>query len=786
MWILRFECIGADGTKVNYSCCLKQAVRYDIGRSTKTPLHIKNDKSISRSHIQLEVDGHDALTVINVGKLTKLNGEVVKVGYSARFSPGAKAMLEMGASPIVASVSHESALWKIPHDISMVDTVKQRLALYGIDAVATLSPKTSIQVIKQRPGKYGNCLFSLLAGIPVLRETFIDSFLQQFDHVHTNFDEKCSELKIQNSQFPNYIFRPSIFQGLDFVVTSRKVFAIFKHIVDAGNGTLWLCDGVSNLGTFIKLHVRSDKIVTLVHLNDSTSPLPEQELQGLNELQEARNLKVEAKSLGLKIYDVNDIVNAVLNNDIKSLLQRIPVEKICSTSSGLGSFDVSGSANLDSQFQSATAAGELTVNPTSRKRRANRHRVQPLNSLTFFGGGSIASQEVKSTVEDSNSNKPRIVTEPPVSSNSEEIPLSKKPRLEPQCMVEDLPSSSRKTEDTPTTKRAHEKPSEQHEGSADAKRPRISDLKNSEYVASKQAAQEAIHANENVQQISELPKAIPAIVTSADAGGKDTFEAPNNTLRSDKRSVSFVRAIQEAKSHEVDRLREKMADVQGEELTEEAIMQLDNLAIVEAKNLLRPRNSIQGTPVTNNNELWSGRKDFKKFVKIWPSQYARSSPDPASDAIRNKACLITRDYVPMQPYNPRRASPPVDDMVPELGEASDMRSVAEDGIDLGVRVEDDEPIFEFTSQRQNSQASHFANDNSRPRNNQELFVVDEDDSQQLPDTGVSDKNSAREDSRLITSKPTSIPVKSHKSRKNDDDNDDSDDEPRFQFLSRRR
>ncbi|CEP60658.1 Xrs2p LALA0_S01e15984g [Lachancea lanzarotensis] len=794
MWVLRFECKGQDGTQFKCSCCLKQAIRYDIGRSTKSPLHIKNDKSISRSHLQLETDDKNFLNVINTGKLTKINGKHVKVGHTAKFSPTSKTTFELGAEPIVAILTYENALWKIPHDISMAESVKQQLSLYGIDAAVTLSPNTTMQIVKQREGNYGNCLFALVSGIPVLRETIISDFLQQLDNIHTNFDERWRELVENNSLFPKYVPFPSIFQTLNFVVTSRKVFAIFKHIVDAGKGTLWMCDGVANLESFVKYQVRSDNVVILVHLNNvSSSVLSRDESNGLDEIQEAKSLKAGAKKIGLGVFDVNDLVNAVLNRDVTPLLRRISVQE--------NTPDAASPERVDSgSEQRGISVSQDTMNSTLKKRKFNRQRVQPLNSLTFFGGGSsIASQETKATGEQPQLGKTAVSEEQLMVEDAAVQPTPKKPRLDHDVKARELSVMPSESENAIPSKRAHNSTEDEDgQSSAVSKRhtiesPTIPSSPSVTDVAELENRNDNI--DDSINKESRMEKLAAPNYSFGSSRGDSAHAVDGITLRNSTRPGSFVRAIQEAKSHEVDRIKEKMADVQGGELTEEALMQLDNLAIVESTDLLRSRNDVSRVTTTDANAPWSGRKNFKKFVKIWPQRSSRSSSGSVNDAIRNKAYMITRDYVPMQQFDPRRVSPPVEDMVLDPRQSNTEEPIAsENGIDFGVQVEDDEQVFEFTSQRPSTHAAHTTPEKFQSENQQELFIIDEDDSQQQATENLfSDKDAVGPGFASVPnthSKPISYPENSRRQRSggvdSEGDSDDSDDEPKFRFRSRKR
>ncbi|SCV06108.1 LANO_0H22276g1_1 [Lachancea nothofagi CBS 11611] len=789
MWILRYEYVAENGAKIKISCCLKQATQYGIGRSTKSPLHIKNDKSISRQHVQLDVDDHDVLTVKNIGKLTKISGKSVKVGQSVKFSSLVKATFEMGASPVVGSVAYEKELWKIPHDLSASDTVKKQLALYGVLATDSLSPKTTIQIIKHHQENYSNCLFALLSNIPILREGFIDEFLRVVSTIQNDFDSKWDEIKERNVQFPQFKTQQSTFKGLNFLVTNRGAFAIFKHIVDAGMGTLWLCDDISKLDSFVRQNVRSEKIIILIHLNDSTSSLLTLGEHGISGIKEAKALRLEAQRLGLKTYDVNDVVNAVLMNNISSLLERIPTQDRPLK-------NLTNASLREKALQAPDVNSQVVRSPETEQshypaklKRANRQRIMSLNSLSFFGGGSSLSKDANLREKDAGTCDSRPAENEFIAHDVDEQPPLKKPHLESSDPVPNSPTPSDFKDIIPPSKRLHDSDTADNieTSLSGVKRARLPGKKEVSKPQGNQAAStscDAADSSVNIPNEKEIKNSVSIVQSPME---NDSFPVVNNTLRGAKRSVSFVRAIQETKSHEVDRLKEKMANVQGEELTEEAIMRLDNLAIVETKDLLRSKDASNNSLDTSTNSLWAGRKNFKKFVKLRPSRSSKASPGSVSDSIRNKAYLITREYVPMRQYDGRRSASPDESFSntdqPAEEEVTALSAAEQLDADFGVEV-NDEPRFSFTSQRHHNHIQQAAPDSPRPGNDQGLFIVDDDDSQERHGPSTPPKNNVPKPDRQATLQ-TKPHAKSSRNIAPGDSDDDSDDEPRFQFQSRR-
>ncbi|CAR24446.1 Xrs2p [Lachancea thermotolerans CBS 6340] len=792
MWILRYQYIDETGSEIRVSCCLKKGTQYVVGRSVKSPLQIKGDKSISRKHVQLEVRQNSKLEVLNAGKLTKIGGDNVKMDQMLEFGADQSVALEMGAGPVKGTVTYEPAIWKIPHDLAITESLKNHLSLYDIQVTNSLTSKTSVQIIKEHQKSHGNCLFALVKKIPIMCEGFIGDFVSQFADTQIDFDAKWEQITLKNAPFLELQTKDAAFKGLNFVVTNQKTFAIYKSIIDAGSGNLWLCGDVSNLGTFIEKQIKSENVVILIHLIEEAPALASEQNNSMH-IQEAKLLKNKARSLGFKTRDVNDIVDAVLKNDILSLLDRVPQEKALEENSAGGS--IAGSQVLADIVADAP-------NLRNKRKRANR-QIQPLNSLAFFGGGSSLSQKLEQVSTPAKEQNLELQEGLGVHTNPEVHPLSKKPREEKNTLHSAGNNSTTTFSETPIHQEDVQIGSEPLNHSA------------AHSVISKE--DESTHTDERNKTLVNSAKdartvTFPSIhknelkssrTLSNEAKVEGNISHADTEVQAIKRPRSLIQAFQEAKQHEVHRLKKNMADVGSEELTEEAINKLDNLASVEKVDLMRrpsevPENSNQRILT---NPQWARRKNFKKFVKLWPSHSSRSSPDNITDAVRNKAYLITRDYVSLCPYDGTRNNSADDG----FGDACQQHAAAEQSnltaspgnlALLGVEVENG-PAFAFQSQRAaNSQANSLFNetDNRRveersPERNQELFVVDEDDSQ--PQVACYSNNVSQVPSRLEDAdqslQPDERRVPRVASLRNtvQHESDDSDDEPQFRFQSRR-
>ncbi|CUS21815.1 LAQU0S04e01442g1_1 [Lachancea quebecensis] len=790
MWILRYQYIDETGSEVRVSCCLKIGTQYVVGRSVKSPLQIKGDKSISRKHVQLEVEQNSMLKILNAGKLTKICGGNVKVDQVLEFGVDQNVTLEMGAGPVKGTITHESTVWKIPHDLAITENLKNHLSLYNIQITNSLTSKTSIQIIKEHQSSYGNCLFALVKKIPIFFESFIGDFVSQFTDIHIDFDARWKQVTMKNTPFPKHQTKDAVFKGLNFVVINQKSFAIYKSIIDAGSGNLWLCDDISSLGAFIEQQIKSESVVILIHLVEEGHKIASEQKNSVY-IQEAKLLKSKARSLGLKIYDVNDVVDAVLKDNIQGLLDRVPQEKA-----------LEENLVLESNVISRTLADKATDASSLRnkRKRANR-QIRPLDSLAFFGGGSSLSQNAEKVHVPAEKQSVALQEDLEGHTDSGEHQLSKKPRKELVVLYTNekkLPNSSEnpiyqgdQIDFKPSSER--ETPSEISKENKPAYTEKLSKAPTGPAEDGRAVLPPSIQKH-NLKG-SHIP--------SSEANNNDNVDHTDHDVQAVKRPRSLIRAFQEAKLHEVDRLKKNMADVGSEELTEEAINMLDNLASVEKVDLMRkPNETIENTNQRiSTNPQWAKRKNFKKFVKLWPSHSSRSSPDNVSDAIRNKAYLITRDYVSLRPFDGARDNNVVDEFDDAIeqhvtAEQPSLTTTSGSLAALGVEVEN-EPTFAFQSQRgatlqtnlpEREANSRWAQERG-PERDQELFVVDEDDSQsQTMRFGNSNPEFAsrleESDQKLQLNEqgtPKAAPPKTSAPH----ESDDSDDEPQFRFQSRR-
>lgn len=834
MWILRYRYDTEDGNWCSISCCLKQGPIYDIGRSTKSPLHIKNDKSISRKHIQLKVNKENELNVLNTGKLTTLNAEVLMVDQSLNFHPKGQLRLELGIKPIIATIEWQDQVWKVSHDLLYNSMFKrQEFNSYGISVTTTMSTRTNLQIIKQNQDTYSNCLFSLVKGIDIVRESFLSDFQSHLYMTPTDYDGIWKNLLQKHMVFPDFTTCVSIFQNISIIVASKSIYNLFKYTIEVAGGELLYCENIEKFEQFIQEAAHSKDVIILKHITEAN--LTNDKNSNIDISEDARKLeklKAAAESLGYKLHDVNDLVDAVLKRDPRQLLEKIPTKISFRSEKGLEEpkrpleidelitpvpDKVSETAPFKGQLENSTARNSFEIMeqkiPVKRK-RPNRSKVRPLDSLDFFAGGTIQAknegiqknQEFGMTrVAEGNSEGFNDVDKDDVIDEENVEPPRKKPRRKPVKSLENL-MMREKTQAEQHNKEIGKKPT----GNECAnKKPGPEDKKQKE--------PEAVppYAMNEIAIILERPGQLEQSNNTASANGTrhipvqaDNCALPNetrippNTLLTHEgvhnHSTALVEAIQDTKSREVSRLKNTLIQIDKNELTENAINSLSNLAIVETKDLIR-KNSERGRYISSDTCLWEGRKNFKKFIKVQPRRSQRETFDSdGNNIVKNSAFLITREYVPLKKFDPNEKEQ-IDDTFFLNHSANEGPIPAQPRrIDETSNLTDDEegPVFNFkrtkskdpsiSPRKEQTLTNGDIEMKETSRSENRLFVTDEDDSQSLNITDNSIEAPERSISNplRVNDKPSSggnTPRLPRFTEASDDD----DDEPRFRFRSRR-
>ncbi|GAV55108.1 hypothetical protein ZYGR_0AS04310 [Zygosaccharomyces rouxii] len=682
MWILRYQYDLEDGNLKHVSCCLRLGETYNIGRSSKNLLNIKNDKSISRQHVSVAFDSRDLqLKLVNQGKMTAVSGKYLKMGESISFEKSTETVLvELGTKPLKMQLQWMDSIWMIPQQsLSRYSSLKD----LGIELFSSEMDRANLIVLDEQQD-HPQWLYGLLKKIPLMNLEFLRTVFEKVSGHETEFDSiwtgimNDGSLRCKSWDVPAQILRDLEFLNVD----GDKVTML---VIEAAGGKYSAAGSTKDLQEQIKTKGNTDNVIIL---RNSSTPVE------------------ELASLG-KTFTVQDVVEAILKDEVNSLKNGV-----------VGAVTKRPEAEVPAE------------KPVTKKRRLNRPRVKPLDILSFFAGGdSMKESQEQSTI--------KVGTQQEESREPKESGRESKGELKdvkefddsPKEEARDFGKESKEVLKPEVHKELKAKPPNQepkglHEGS------KADDTTKS--------LEETVEPTLSITEPEPAPAPAPETTNNAHHHRKPTL---SDYRKSDTPSQNdMIQMIQDTKNSEVKRLNSTIIQVGDEELTEDAINQLGNLVLVDRnENLLRRRDHSQ--TVDSHNPDWNNRKNFKKFVKIWP-KYGRqesASREGSSDTIRNRAFLLTRQYVPTRKYTSDDASKQVQE------DLYDFREPPRPETPLEPQVEAPGP------------------------NN--LFVMDEDDSQDV-----------------ILEEPEKpvAPPSSHLINDRDSDSDSDDDEPKFQFKRRRR
>ncbi|SJM85264.1 uncharacterized protein ZBIST_2149 [Zygosaccharomyces bailii] len=736
MWTLKYQYDLEDGSVHRVSCCLRRSETYSIGRSSKNLLNVKNDKSISRQHVSLSWQGNEhQLVLVNQGKMTMSGGKYMKIGESVNFNASQGVInVELGTKPLTVELQWVECFWDIPPSCSKFAHSLEELGVEVLLAVA--DERSNLMVLDSTlDHDEDRCLYGLIKNVPLMNQKLLTEFCAAVSGSETDFETLWSKMMVNHDlrALPEHALGKGelIFEGLEFFLLCPTVGTVNKYIeraIQAAGGKISTADNMQELQNIVQSRQSTNNIVVL----------------------DTSLIKEDLTVLGHKTYSVKDVIEAVLHGDISKLMNGVSQSR-------------DSSKRPVEPITTQTIKEPNIEKPSTKRRRLNRPKVKPLDSLSFFAGGETLREQptsVEATASLTSQNLPKDTLA------KEEIDISKEVNSNSSTdevaskllgSLESVPSKLTEAEALPN-KVLSKQSTETH--SEDALVPTSVPVESNKLI--KTSRNRAL-----VQENKSL--VVPAIGSRSKAQTKRTptlsIYKSSEPRKGSSSQDDMIQVIQDAKNREVTRLRSTIVEVNEEELTDQAIQKLGNLALVDQnESLLRQKNGEPTSDFHESHPEWNHRKNFKSFVKIWP-QYRRQEDQTAregsSDTIRNRAFLLTRQYVPMRKYTPgsdRQLHEDLYDFPDHNTEIHESR---------GQRFDGEEQFSFSRATRENG------GDNS---NN--LFVVDEDDESQngvIPEAPVPMSSATTSGSVGTRHRPVAANLE-----------EDSDDEPTFTFKRKKR
>lgn len=840
MWVLKYEYTLEDGKVNRVSCCLRESVTYTIGRSSKCNFITKNDKSISRQHLSVKWKEHE-IAIQNFGKVTQVDSRQLNDKEVISFSSITHKLVEkdntiefstyevhMGTTPVIVELLWISENWIIPC------TVPNQLHIlkdYGINLVKERDLTTNIgrnvdaflDLQDNESYKPYRDLFLFSNNVRTLTEDTINDLLKLIDNDVINFDD----------EWQNRIGH-SLLEGRNKLNTAdEKLKSTIKGIYFCTIGCLDKVQLTYTSLTFSALGVTHVNIDTTEKLNEFTNEHRDNDLHLI--LIRGSEFKDESDNYILK----SDYL--ISTDEVKKYLLKMTLKNGTHTISELRNLlHKDMRINIQQQEEIGNDINKKKLEASSRKknivednpmpikrRRIARPKVKPLNSLSFFVGGGDAMEKSR------NNNIEEKKTSIKSMEDVDIIPIDNVQPINESCGNDDKFTQIKENhirniltnldkDEVQINRTPKKNVSTTYETAIET----IPESGNSSNRKNKSTDEEPEDITDLTEQISptdhkdtnNVDEDVPDIGSyelninkNENKGGKVVFERPK----------TLVDVIRSTKSKAIERLKTDIVEIRPEELTDSAINDFANLEIDVNPSLIvqRDRSTVEQT-----RGLWHGRKNFKKFVKVYPSSRKNN------DSITNTALLITRSYIDTKPFD--KTSKWKTNNGFDVGEDINGNSHYEGNDSFGVESRPDEmitsePVIDTVKESAPDKRRTFIHDNDNSsdeepnsfsfskfnNNTNGLFVTNEDDENgegdiddigivngvQIPSSNVKqtdiertsfskrNNNNTKKDSRMPSYKTPTKTSNTYKSKLansitlDSDDSDDSDDGPNFKF-----
>ncbi|AET39773.1 Xrs2p Ecym_4761 [Eremothecium cymbalariae DBVPG len=778
------------------SSVIKPDKNYIVGRASKSSLVI-DERGVSRTHLQLKAN-RNIIEITLLGAQLKIGHKTIEKGISCEFHPKQSPLrLEVGSHSIECKLLWTQWEFKVPSDleINYIALTKMFVQL-GIKIVFSLSKETSHQIVRSRQGQkdYDKYLFALVKGLPLVEVGFLKGISSLLNSDTLKFESKVKELEREFSIFPEFNPIPNPLKGLYFIVPEKDEFDILKYTIEVGGGTVYNCITFED---FVKVTstIPSSKVILIKCSNNISPAIDTQKPTDHNILLE------KAHSIGFKQHDTRELTIAVLNNNFEETLidSSISDKRLisCNSNDKLKTTSTSLEDGLKVNVSATSGLNLNTEGPPAKKRRINS--VKPLDSLSFFAGGSIE----RSTRVERNSSEKQTV-QPAEHNKIAETSIASIELLPTKSGIKEITDVVPETENEPEPMVSPKKRSP-------AKNESLADMRAGDnHVSIKttlevEKSAEPSHKKLKVEGIFD-----EKVEMSNEQKYHLNAESKDSTLSTQSHS-SIVNAIKEIKEREVSRIKTTIVEIGPDELTEEAICKLSTLAVVESVDMLRKTQSRHMK--TETNKRHHVRRNFKRFVKVWPAYLNKAICQDPMGAQR----YSNRQCVPLKVYEPMNKNELTDDQLVDENSSEEKNDImnetfTSDPLDHNIQMASksiprhhdsiyqskyeqvlSNPELEFSfSTIRNSNSSESVTNN--PGNS--LFVVEDesDDNTAVTYHNLSATSATRTEgsdvsiqartSRIVTRPKNNATVLKYIGNEEDDE-DDEDEAPRFAFRRTR-
>lgn len=757
MWILRYQYDLENGESVHVSFCIDSTGAYSIGRSSKNHLIIKNDKSISREHIRFAWNREQScLWFANIGKLTVINGKYLKPQENVTFEESTSytkpVILELGTHPIKVDICWQDQLWNIPLKcFGLEDTLRNNGIRFN--SIQNAEEGYNLVVVNDdSDSNWEQCLFAIVNRLKIMKFQFLDEICEMLSQRRTDFDAEW--LKILNNTkymlFPNLPTdaNSSIFDGLNFCLIEGRKYMLpsVKTSLELGGGNVVLIGDLDQIRKKIESENVPSNLIILT-MGDS-----------------------QAVNVNLKVHTLRDFVEATIKGDIYLLF----VRRQEANSKRIAPLDEeslpksTSHSKTHNDFRSPTnIEASNSVAPLVKRRRLNRERVKPLDSLMFFAGGdSVISEQGKSVSIPIQPVSIKIEGEEiQPNQENEKADTNKKSTVRDRMSSESAPVDvSAKNDSNDST----------------------NDIRKSQKrTITKKALTENTKSPKLSGEIVEAPNTVKEDEGKWTAGLNKGTKPPGTyganqqgRLTPKEEAKNLVQVIHDTKNREVKRLNSSIVQIDLEELTDEAINRLGNITLVQKNDsLLRPTTSVRISKGSDENPEWEGRKNFKNFSKFLPRYRQNQSGNEqngtanASNSIRSSAFLIAREYVPLKKYSKNSIKP----------NSNEVDEFVQPCID---KERSDATVY-TTLANVGADGHSFSFSRSATGSTNALFVTEESDSEMVSFTEPNDHGNDIATNRVSPPKRTARSRSAMRESEDHDTEDEEDDDgPKFKFKRR--